>query len=387
MEALAEGFTEDVIVGLSRFSYLRVMGRDDTHGVSIGSGDVREVGDQLKARYLMVGNLRKAGSLLRISVQLVDASSGVRLWAEHYDRPYSPESIFELQDELVPRVVSTVADMNGVLPRSLSEAVRSLPAEELDPYEAVLRSFDYLWQITPQAFNTARAGLETALEKSPNYAEAWAMLAFVCGQAYGQRFDREVDYLGMAESAARKALELSPSNPIAWISLAQVLFFRKDFESFQNAAKRAADLNPMDGNNIAFLAEMLVYTGDLAKGQEFAARAKELNPHHPGWYWYTDYYIAYRAGDYRKAVSCVLKANLPEHWGYPLFLAAAYGQLGESDVAARQLQALRQLRPKGASTLRDDLEQWFEPEYVDRLFEGLRKAGFKEADPEPSDPG
>jgi hypothetical protein len=76
-------------------------------------------------------------------VQLVDAVSGAHLWAENYERIFSPEAVFELQDELVPRIVSTVADMNGVLPRSMSEAVRSRTPEEVSPYEAVLRSFGY----------------------------------------------------------------------------------------------------------------------------------------------------------------------------------------------------------------------------------------------------
>ena len=91
----------------------------------------------------MEGSLRQAGAKLRLAVQLVDAVTGAHLWAENYERAFSPEAVFELQDDLVPRIVSTVADMNGVLPRSMSEAVRSRAPEELSPYEAVLRSFGY----------------------------------------------------------------------------------------------------------------------------------------------------------------------------------------------------------------------------------------------------
>lgn len=337
LEALAEGFADDIIVGLSRFSYLRVMGRRATGDFTSGAGDMREIGHELKARYLMAGSLRRVGSSIRVSAQLVDTTTGVSLWAEHYDRPFSPEAVFELQDEPVPRIVSTVADVNGVLARSLNEAVRDRAPEELDPYEAVLRSFDYFWRVTPDAFESARAALEAALEKAPGYADAWAMLAMMCGQVHGQRFDPKVDYLSTAESAARKAVDLAPTNHFAHFALAQALFFRKQFESFRNAAHKAAALNPMDGNSIAFMGELLVYANDLEKGQEFAARAKELNPHYPGWYWYTDYYLAYREGDYRKALSCVLKVDLPEHWGYHMFQAAAYGQLGDKAAAASTL--------------------------------------------------
>src|SRR5579863_91825 len=143
LTALAEGITDEVITGLSRFSYLRVIGRSSSSRYSGQSVDVRTAGRELNARYVMEGTLRQAGSRLRLTVQLVDAVSAAHLWAENYERAFSAETIFELQDDLVPRIVSTVADMNGILPRSMSEGLRSRSAEQLSSYEAVLRSFAY----------------------------------------------------------------------------------------------------------------------------------------------------------------------------------------------------------------------------------------------------
>ena len=77
------------------------------------------------ARYVIEGSLRQAGSRLRIAVQIVETSSGAHLWADTYDRAFSPDAVFELQDDLVPRIVSTAADWYGVLPHSMSEALRS----------------------------------------------------------------------------------------------------------------------------------------------------------------------------------------------------------------------------------------------------------------------
>ena len=122
LAALAEGLTEEIVTGLSRFSYLRVIARSSTARYAGEAVDVRSVGKELGARYVMEGSLRQAGTQLRLAVQLVDAVSGAHLWAETYDRAFSPDAVFELQDDLVPRIVSTVADMHGVLPRSMSEA-------------------------------------------------------------------------------------------------------------------------------------------------------------------------------------------------------------------------------------------------------------------------
>jgi TolB-like protein/Tfp pilus assembly protein PilF len=377
LAALAEGMTEDVVTGLSRFSYLRVIARSSTAHLAKEAVDVRAAGKELGARYVMEGSLRESGTKLRLSVQLVDATSGAHLWAENYERAFSPEAVFELQDDLAPRIVSTVADMNGVLPRSMSEAFRSRDPEQLSPYEAVLRSFGYLQRVTPEDLAAARSGLESAVRKSPAYADAWAMLAFLCAQEYGQGFKLQPDPLTGGAAAARRALEADPSNALAYFSLAQALFFQKDFQSFRNAAERAVALNPMDGNSIAFLGELLTYAGDEERGLALAGRAKQLNPNHPGWYWYADFYNAYRLGDYRGALSFVLRSNLPGHWGMHAALAASYGQLGEPDAATKALRDLLKLRPAFAAEGRAEFEKWWEPAYVESFLDGLRKAGLE----------
>ena len=383
LTALAEGLTEEIVTGLSRFSYLKVIARSSTSRYAKESVDVRSAGKELGARYVMEGSLRQAGTKLRLAVQLVDAVSGAHLWAENYERTFSPEAVFELQDELVPRIVSTVADMNGVLPRSMSEAVRSRTPEQSSPYEAVLRSFGYFERITAEELAAARSGLELALRKAPTYADAWAMLALLCVQEHAQGFDLQADCLTSGSTAARRAVEAAPSNHLAYFSLAQALFFQKEFQSFRNAAERAVALNPMDGNSIAFLGELLTYAGDWERGMALAERAKQLNPNHPGWYWYADFYNAYRQGDYRGALNFALKSNLPGHWGMHAAMAAAYGQLGERDAAGKALRDLLKLRPDFADTIRKDVEKWWEPDYGKHLIDGLRKAGLEIADASP----
>ena len=108
LEALAEGLTEEVVIGLSRFSYLRVVARSSTAQFSSEALDAQAAGKKVGARYVMEGSLRLAGTKLRIAMQLVETGSGTNLWAETYDRSFSGETVFDLQDDLVPRIVSTV---------------------------------------------------------------------------------------------------------------------------------------------------------------------------------------------------------------------------------------------------------------------------------------
>ncbi|HWJ18403.1 MAG TPA: TIR domain-containing protein [Geobacterales bacterium] len=377
LTALAEGLSEEIVTGLSRFSYLRVIARGSTLRYAGQAADLRTVGKELGARYVMEGSLRQAGPRLRFAVQLVDAASGAHLWAENYERTFSPETVFELQDELVPRIVSTVADMHGVLPRSMSEAVRSRNPGELSPYEAVLRSFGYFERITGEDLAAARSGLESAVRKAPASGDAWAMLALLCVQDYAQGFNLQADALEKGLAAARRAVEVAPSNHLSHYGLAQALFFLKEFQSFRNAAERAVTLNPMDGNALAFLGELLSYSGDCERGAALAARAKQLNPNHPGFYWFADFYNAYRQQDYGGALAAALNLNLPGHMGAHMVLAATYGQLGERGAAEKAVQDLLKLRPDFASIARGLLGQWWTSEYVEKLIDGWRKAGLE----------
>ena len=120
--------TEEIVTGLSRFSYLKVIALGSTARYANESVDVRSAGKELGARYVMEGSLRQAGTRLRLAVQLVDAVSGAHIWAENYERTFSPETVFELQDDLVPRIVSTVADQYGALVHSMSELLRGRSA-------------------------------------------------------------------------------------------------------------------------------------------------------------------------------------------------------------------------------------------------------------------
>jgi TolB-like protein/Tfp pilus assembly protein PilF len=377
LKALSEGLSEEVITGLSRFSYLRVIARGSTSKYSSESGDVRAIGKEVGARYVMEGSLRRAGSKLRLAVQLVDATSGAHLWAENFERTFSPESVFELQDDLVSRIVSTVADMNGVLPRSMSEGLRSRPLGELSPYEAVLRSFAYTYSATPEELAAARSGLEEAVRKAPAFADAWAMLSFLCGQDHVHGYELQANALEIATSAARRAVALGPSNHLAYFSLGQALWCQKDFDSFRDAAERAVLLNPMDGNSVAYLGELLTYAGSAERGMQLVERAKQLNPNHPGWYWFADFYYAFSEGDYRGAQSFALKAKLRGNPLAPMFLAAACGQLGDIEGGASAAAELVKFRPELPAAIRKQVAKTWNPEYGERFLEGLRKAGLE----------
>ena len=377
VETLADGLADEIVGGLSRFSFLRVIAGTSTAKYAGEAAEAGPVGRELGARYVIEGSIRQVGSTLRVSAQLVDTDSGAHLWAETYERPFLPEAVFELQDDLVPRIVSTVGDAHGILPHSMSEVLRAKEPDQLTPYEAVLRSFGYGYRRTAEEHAAVRAALERAVEEAPRYADALAMLALVYVDEHSHGYNLRPDPIGRALQAARRAAEAAPSNALALNALAWASFFSKEVQAFRAAAEQSIRLNPLNGPTLAGLGALTSYTGDWERGSALVERAVELNPRHPGWYWFPLFYKAYREGDYRGAVNIALKINLPAFFVTHEALAAAYGQLGDHDAAGKALREMLRLKPDYAETGRERLEKWFDSEYVEHLNDGLRKAGLE----------
>ena len=380
LTTLADGLTDDILTGLSKFSYLRVIARSSTVRYAQEAVDVRAVAKELGARYVMEGSIRQAGAKLRIAVQLVDASSGAGLWAETYDRAFSAETMLDILDDVVPRIVCTVADTQGILAHSMTDALRNRNPETLTPYEAVLRSFGHHQRINAAEHLAARTALEHAVKQPPDRADCWATLAWLYREEYTHGFNQQPDPLGRALAAARRALDAGPTNHLAQAALASTLFFLHDRPGFRAAAERAIALNPWEGYTLAYLGMLIAYSGDWERGCALADRAIQLNPNHPGWYWFPRAFNAYRQRDYRGALETVLKVNLPGFWRTQLLLAAANGQLGERQAASNAVRELLKIRPNFKDLPRDELKKWHDEELKEHLLEGLSKAGLEIAD-------
>ena len=382
LASLADGLSEDVMTGLSRFSYLRVIARNSTLDNYSNSSDARTVGQTLGARYLMEGSLRQSGTKLRLAVQLVDTTTGAHLWAENYERAFSPETIFELQDDLVPRVVSTVADQYGALVHSMSESLRGKSVGQYSAHEAMLRAFGYWERMTPEEHAEVRDILEAAVAVAPDHSDCLAELAMIYWHEYAFGYNLKPDPVGRARAAAQRAVASAPTSHFAHCALATSLFFQKDYLAFRPAAERALALNRMDSSTAAILGNMIAYTGDWDYGLGIVKRAMQLNPHHAGWYHYVAFCDAYRKHDYHGALAIALKVNMPAYHWPNVYLAAVYGQLGEQQRATVALRELHALVPNFGAIAREEFGKWLDPELTEHLLDGLRKAGLETGDGE-----
>jgi eukaryotic-like serine/threonine-protein kinase len=375
LAALADGLTDDIVTNMSKFSYLRVVSRGSTARYAQQAVDIRAVAKELGARYVLEGSIRQAGPKVRIATQLVDATSGTSLWAGSYDRPFTPDSTLDLLDDVVPRIVATVGDTQGILAHSMTEALRNRDPESLTPYEALLRSFGFHQHVTAEEQRIGVIALERAVKLEPDRADCWAMLSWLYRAEYSHNYNVRPNSMDRSLDAARRAVALAPSSHIANAALASAFYFRHEFGSFRAAAERALSLNVIDGYITAFLGMELAYSGDWERGCALAERATQLNSNYPSWYVFAMIVNAYRQRDTQRALDLMLRVNMPGLWTAHMMLAAVASQAGDLVQARGALQRLLNLRPDFGAIARVELSKWWQPDIVEQLIGDLLKAG------------
>src|SRR5256714_8828272 len=376
MESFANGLGEDITTGLSRFRYLSVVASTSAARLKGETGDERALGAKLGARYVLEGRIRKGGSGIRVTAQLVDTQTGAQLWAETYNRDLQASSIFAAQDDVAGRIVATVADSYGVLVHSMRAAIRQKDDADLTPVEWQFQYFAYREQITPSAHATLKTRLERAAERDTPQSDLLACLAQIYVDEYAFGFQDDATSLDRALAAARRAVELDRANQFALVALAQVHFFRQDLAAFGPATERAMGLNPLNTDALGILGLQIVHTGEFERGTAIVRRAMELNANHAGWMHFAPLWDHFHKGEYEQALECANRVDFPGFFWPYLAIASACGHLDRRAEAKAAVRDLLALDPEFAAHARSKVATWhFASGLMDPILEGLRKAG------------
>ena len=354
--SLAQGLTEDIGTGLSRFQHLHLHAHGD-------------------ARYVVEGSVRRSGAAVRASVKVVDADSGIQLWAENYDRKLGETGIFDLQDEITARVVATLSGFGGVLVRAMAAPLRDRPIDELGPHDLVLRTFFYLSGPTPDEHARLRAALEQTVAAHPRHALGWAALGVLYDHERWLGLNPLPDTAARTAHAARQAIEADPASQHGWQRLVSVHYHSGDWNAMRTAADRVIALNPLNLTAIGFVGMMLSVSGDWTRGIPMVRRAVELDPHHPGLIHIALFLEHYRESEYEQALAETKRMNASQTPTMALAYAAAAGQLGRVDEARAAFDMLkREGRVATREGARGTWSVWLrDPDLLERLLDGFEK--------------
>jgi TolB-like protein len=374
----SDGLTEQIITALARYRGLYVIARNSTFQYKGQSVDVRKVGRELGARYVLEGSVSRSGTTLRVTAQLLDARSGAHLWAETYDRPLTGADIFALQDDMTSKAVANIAGPHGQIARAGLEEAKGKRPDSIDSYDCVLRAAAYVKMLSPQGHGPIRDCLEKAVARDPNYAEAWAWLAWAYVLEYEYGFNPRPELYDARERALEaglRAADLDPNSAVVQRQLFWIRFMRHENDAALAGVERALTLNPNDPDVLCLSGSVTAYSGKWDRGIALTKKAMALSPNYPRWCHFPIAIYHYLNAEYEQALAETLKIEIPFIWTH-VWLAMNYGQLGRKEEARAAVAELLKLYPGFGANVRREFRKYnTTDENLERYVEGLRKAG------------
>ena len=334
----SDGITEDIITGLARFRSLFVIARNSSFAFRSMPTDMAEIGRKLGVSYLLEGSFRRSGERVRITAQLIDAATGVHLWAERYDRKL--DDIFVVQDEVAQTIVSTLA---GRIEDARLQQVLYMPTTNLVAYDCWLRGVAYFRGYAEDDNQNAYDMFKSAVKLDARYALAHAYLALVWVALHGHA-SAPAGVLDEALATATHALELDPQESRCHRILSHIWIMRRDFSTAEHHLRRAVDLNPNDADARVSMGNLLALQGRPEEALIWIDTAIRLNPLYPTWYNVFLGIALYSLRRYEEAAQALQRVSEKGYWSRAR-LAACYGQLGRTKDAEAQVIAILQQKP------------------------------------------
>lgn len=369
----SDGITADITTALSNHSGLFVIAHPSAVRATDQGTDLIGTASALGVRYVLQGSVRRADSRLRVNAQLIDARTGIHLWAERYDREL--KDVLDVQDEIAARIV-------GALEVKLTEEEKRRIARgytvSVDAYDAFLRGQAAYARYTSEDNLQAQSHYRRAIELEPEFARAYSGLAMTLTADHRFGWNTPADAgLSQARDLARKAVELDGALPQARWVLGHVYLYLREYRQAMEETKRAVQLNPNLAESYIVLASGHIFQGDAEAALPLVRKAMRLNPHYPAQYASTLGQAYYFTNQYEDAVTSLRDAIernanlLPSH----IYLVAALSALGKNGDAAWTATQLRALAPDFKA---EDVRGMFPIENEARLaamVDRLRRAG------------
>ena len=382
-EYFADGIAEDLITALSRIRWLFVTARNSTFTYKGQAVDVKRVGQKMGVRYVLEGSVRKGGDRVRVTAQLIEATTGNHIWAKRYDR--NTADIFAIQDELTEAIAGEIEPELAEVER---ERAYHKPPESLNAWDCYQQGLWHLWQSTGDENAEAQRLFQRAADIDPGFAPAFAALAYSHYRDVVLAFrDTVSEDLEKARQAALRAVTIDVKDAMAHCVLGRINTALGDHSYAIGELETAIDLNPSYALAHYGLAVCFLVTGRAEAAIPEFELAEQLSPHDPN----LSLFQAVRAaahnvlGQFQQAEEYARRASRhprASFWAYAHLAQALAGQ-GKSEQARAALSTLLEMQPD------------FSPEFFERIWPNadrtvlavyfglLRKAGLDIPD-EPS---
>jgi adenylate cyclase len=373
---LAEGLTDDLITELSKVSGLFVIARHSVFALNAKAGRIQEVAAELGVHYVLEGTLQRAGPRLRINVKLIDALTGLSMWAERYDRQYA--DLFVIQDDVTGKIIAALAVELNEGERS---QIEKIPSSNLEAYDYYMRAeHEGLLYGDVDTYRRTLSYYQKAIDLDPNFADAHAGIARVAVDVWRNDYNflwsaavaRKIAY-----DAAGQALTLDPNNARAHTVLALLQLVDGRGAEALESANRAVRAQPNSAEASGNLALILAYSGDQKAAAAEIVRALRLDPSPSPSFQLLAGIVFYMARDNEQSIPLLEAARkaLPNAEPAREYLTAAYSFDGDLIHAAEERAKLVELFPESNLAYYGYLYDYWREDDLQHHLAGLKAAG------------
>ncbi|MEE4262305.1 MAG: adenylate/guanylate cyclase domain-containing protein [Desulfobacteraceae bacterium] len=372
-EYFSDGLTEQIINGLCKVSDLFVIARNSSFAYKGKAVSIKQIARELGVKFVLEGSVQKAGDRVRITAQLIDATTDYHVWSENYDRDLS--DIFALQDEITLKLMRTmrIKLTVGEQARLWAEGTDSIQA-----FDARSRGFDYFLRMNEKDNKQARQFFEEAIKIDDTNSNTYALLGFTHISDFASRWSEfPLKSFEEAEKNAEKAIALNDSLDLGHMLLGWIYLFKRQHDMAIKEGKRAVELNPNGAEAHGILALIHNYSDNTELAIKLLKRAFRLNPIPPP-HFYIYLAMAHRInGQYEKAIECCEKAlsGDPNRLTPYFTLAASYSSLNRSEEAHKAVEEILRIDPNFSLEYYGKMQPHKNQKTTDKFVEALRKAG------------
>jgi non-specific serine/threonine protein kinase len=384
-EYFRDGITEDIITELSKIRGLRTFSRPTVLAYRDKQVTPAQIGQQLKAAYVLAGSLRRAGNRLRINAQLVDTQTDFPLWSERYDREM--QDVFEVQDEIARKIAEA---LRITLTPQEQEALAAKPTDNLQAYDLYLRGRAYARRLTRQDAEFALQMFENAVALDPNFALAYAAMANTCASIFNN-YGRDAVWMERAVAAAQRAAALRPELPEVQVAQAWIHLAASRYDEAIDTVRRAIERKRDCEGAYYLLGRALFAAGRYLEVANIAEAAVEVSGE--------DYNVYVPISNALSALGkhealrnlrqqrvAALERHVqqvPEDARARILVASDYADLGRTEDAVRETNLAIMLRPNEANVLYNAACVFCSLQRKADALEALKKAwdaGFRDPD-------
>lgn len=378
-EYIADGISENIITTLSKIPEMFIIARNSSFTYKGKAVNVQQVSEELGVRYVLEGSVLKAGDRLRITVQLIDATTGHHRWSERYDRKMT--DFFDLLDEIAFQVgVSLQVELTrGEYARLWHKTTKNFEA-----WSYLIKADSLIERFTKEDILKARNLAEDAIRLDPTYTIAWTALAFTHNLEVRLGFSHSpIESLKRAMECGQKALELDDTQPEVHTVWTALYTLKGEYDNALAAGRRAIELGPSDSLAHMLYAQALFYLGRFEEAVALAEKSVRLSPYCPSWSLDFLAQMCRMAGRYDQAIETFQQLLEPSRigdynpiWAY-LGLADVCAELGRLDEAKRHVAEILRIDPTFSLEYVRRMSFFKDQSHLERRLAALRKAGLQ----------